>query len=117
MLSDEAALASLEETSTPLVLVGHSHVALAISLVEGQLDGGLAPAETSVELDGRRWLLNPGSVGQPRDGDPQAAWLLIDSDARRATFRRVPYPIEQTQSEIFKEGLPLALAVRLSHGI
>ena len=117
VLSDEAALASLEETSTPLVLVGHSHVALAISLVEGQLDGGLAPAETSVELDGRRWLLNPGSVGQPRDGDPQAAWLLIDSDARRATFRRVPYPIEQTQSEIFKEGLPLALAVRLSHGI
>ena len=67
--------------------------------------------------EGSKYLVNPGSVGQPRDGDPQAAWLLIDSDARRAPFRRVPYPIEQTQSEIFKEGLPLALAVRLSLGI
>jgi len=117
VLSDEVALASFEETTAPLVLVGHSHVALAISLAEEGLDGGLAPATTTVELDGRRWLLNPGSVGQPRDGDPQAAWLLIDSDARRATFRRVPYPIEQTQAEIHKEGLPLALAVRLTHGI
>jgi diadenosine tetraphosphatase ApaH/serine/threonine PP2A family protein phosphatase len=117
VLSDEVALASFEETTAPLVLVGHSHVALAISLAEERLDGGLAPATTTVELDGRRWLLNPGSVGQPRDGDPQAAWLLIDSDARRATFRRVPYPIEQTQAEIHEEGLPLALAVRLTHGI
>ena len=53
VLSDEAALASLEETSTPLVLVGHSHVALAISLVEGQLDGGLAPADGAGHPTGR----------------------------------------------------------------
>ena len=117
MLTDEIALASFEQTTAPLVLVGHSHVALAISLVAGQLGGGLAPAATTVDLDGTRWLLNPGSVGQPRDGDPHAAWLLIDSEAGRATFRRVPYPIGQTQSEMYKEGLPLALAVRLTHGI
>jgi diadenosine tetraphosphatase ApaH/serine/threonine PP2A family protein phosphatase len=117
VLSDEVALASFEQTAAPLVLVGHSHVALAISLADQQLGGGLAPATTTVELDGPRWILNPGSVGQPRDGDPHAAWLLIDADARRATFRRVPYPIEETQSEIHQEGLPLALAVRLTHGI
>jgi diadenosine tetraphosphatase ApaH/serine/threonine PP2A family protein phosphatase len=117
VLTDEIALASFERTTAPLVLVGHSHVALAISLVGGELGGGLAPATTTVELDATRWLLNPGSVGQPRDGDPHAAWLLIDSDAGRATFRRVPYPIEQTQAEMYKEGLPLALAVRLTHGI
>jgi diadenosine tetraphosphatase ApaH/serine/threonine PP2A family protein phosphatase len=117
VLTDEIALESFERTTAPLVLVGHSHVALAISLVGGELGGGLAPAATTVDLNGTRWLLNPGSVGQPRDGDPAAAWLLIDSDAGRATFRRVPYPIEQTQSEIYEEGLPPALAVRLTHGI
>ena len=117
VLTDEIALASFDQTTAPLVLVGHSHVALAISLVNGELGGGLAPAATTVELNGPRWLLNPGSVGQPRDGDPHAAWLLIDSGAGRATFRRVPYAVEQTQSEIYEEGLPLALAVRLTHGI
>ena len=87
--------------------------------MRARLPAGLtaAPAATTVELDGTRWLLNPGSVGQPRDGDPHAAWLLIDSEAGRATFRRVPYPIEQTQAEMYEEGLPLALAVRLTHGI
>ena len=117
VLTDEVALASFQRTSAPLVLVGHSHVALAIALVGEHLEGGLAPAATTVELDATRWLLNPGSVGQPRDGDPHAAWLLIDSDARRATFRRVPYAIEQTQAEIQEEGLPPALAARLTHGI
>ncbi len=117
VLSDEVALASFQRTSAPLVLVGHSHVALAISLVDDELGGGLAPAETTVALDGTRWLLNPGSVGQPRDGDPHAAWLLIEPDERRATFRRVPYAIEQTQAEIHERGLPPALASRLSHGI
>ena len=99
------------------MLVGHSHVALAVSLENDQLSGGLAPAETTVALDGPRWLLNPGSVGQPRDGDPHAAWLLIEPEAGRATFRRVPYPIDQTQAEIHEHGLPPALAARLSHGI
>ena len=117
VLSDEVALASFARTSEPLILVGHSHVALAISLEADQLGGGLAPAETTVALDGPRWLLNPGSVGQPRDGDPHAAWLLIEPEARRATFRRVPYAIDQTQAEIHEQGLPPALASRLSHGI
>lgn len=117
VLSDEVALASFARTTEPLVLVGHSHVALSISLEADQLGGGLAPAGTTAELDGTRWLLNPGSVGQPRDGDPHAAWLLIEPEARRATFRRVPYPIDQTQAEIHERGLPPALAARLSHGI
>jgi diadenosine tetraphosphatase ApaH/serine/threonine PP2A family protein phosphatase len=117
VLSDEVAFASFERTTAPIVLVGHSHVALAISLANEQLGGGLAPASTTVELDGARWILNPGSVGQPRDGDPHAAWLLIESELHRATFRRVPYPIAQTQAEMHEEGLPPALAARLAHGI
>ncbi len=116
VLSAEAAYFSLLTTKAPLVLVGHSHVALAIGLDEAELHGGLAPAGTEIELDGR-WLLNPGSVGQPRDGDPRAAWLELDTEARFARFRRVAYPIERTQAEIREHGLPESLATRLAHGI
>jgi diadenosine tetraphosphatase ApaH/serine/threonine PP2A family protein phosphatase len=60
--------------------------------------------------------VNPGAVGQPRDGDPRAAYLLLDLDAQRATFRRVVYDIDQTQAEIRAAGLPDLLAERLSLG-
>ena len=63
-----------------------------------------------------RTLLNPGSVGQPRDGDPRAAWLLLDLDARFAAFRRVEYPVSETQREIHDQGLPDSLAERLALG-
>jgi diadenosine tetraphosphatase ApaH/serine/threonine PP2A family protein phosphatase len=117
VLSAEAALAALELTEAPLVLVGHSHVPLAIVLEDGNLAGGLAPDGTEADLGGGRLLLNPGSVGQPRDGDPRAAWLLLDLDARRASFRRVEYQVERTQAEIHERGLPDALAQRLAHGL
>ncbi len=115
VLTDEAARATLELTSAPIVLVGHSHVALAISADGGELLGGLAPAGSEVELKGR-WLLNPGSVGQPRDGDPRAAWLLLDLDRRFAFFRRVQYSIQQTQAEMRERGLPGTLVARLARG-
>jgi diadenosine tetraphosphatase ApaH/serine/threonine PP2A family protein phosphatase len=116
VLSDETAAATFALTHEPLVLVGHSHAALQIELRDGQLAGGLAPAGTEVELASARWLLNPGSVGQPRDGDPRAAYLLLDLDAQRASFRRVPYDIDQTQAEIRAAGLPELLAERLAVG-
>jgi diadenosine tetraphosphatase ApaH/serine/threonine PP2A family protein phosphatase len=117
VLSEDVAYASLRLTTAPLVLVGHSHVALALAWDGGLLQGGLAPAETEAALDDLRWLLNPGSVGQPRDGDARAGWLLLDMDAGRASFRRVEYPIETTQAEMSAAGLPHALSVRLAHGI
>jgi predicted phosphodiesterase len=115
VLTEESARATLELSEAPVVLVGHSHVALAVTLKGREVLGGLAPAGTSIELNGR-WLLNPGSVGQPRDGDPRAAWLLLDLERRFAAFRRVQYPIKQTQSEIRERGLPRALADRLGRG-
>jgi predicted phosphodiesterase len=115
ILTEEAARATLELSSSPLVLVGHSHVALAITLDGREVLGGLAPGGTELELEGR-WLLNPGSVGQPRDGDPRAAWTLLDLERRFAAFRRVEYPIGQTQSEMRERGLPAALAARLGDG-
>jgi predicted phosphodiesterase len=116
VLSDEAASATFMLTEEPLVLVGHSHAALQISLREMVLEGGLAPNGTEVELSDGRWLLNPGSVGQPRDGDPHAAYLLLDLDAQRASFRRVAYDIELTQWEMREAGLPDALIERLTVG-
>jgi len=116
VLSDEAAEATLALTDTPLVLVGHSHAALQVSLRDGVLDGGLAPDGTELDLAEGRFLLNPGSVGQPRDGDPRAAYLLLDFGAGRATFRRVEYDIARTQAEILEAGLPEPLALRLSGG-
>jgi predicted phosphodiesterase len=115
VLTEEAAHATLELTKAPVVLVGHSHVALALAQEGDGVAGGLAPAGTDIELSGR-WLLNPGSVGQPRDGDPRAAWLLLDLERGFASFRRVAYPIEKTQSEIRERGLPWALAARLERG-
>jgi diadenosine tetraphosphatase ApaH/serine/threonine PP2A family protein phosphatase len=117
VLSEQVALASLRATEAPLVLVGHSHVALALGAEDGLVQGGLAPGGTVVDLGARRWLVNPGSVGQPRDGDARAAWLLVDLDARVATFRRITYDVEQTQAEIRARGLPEGLASRLSHGV
>jgi diadenosine tetraphosphatase ApaH/serine/threonine PP2A family protein phosphatase len=81
------------------------------------LSGGLAPADTELELEGVRALLNPGSVGQPRDGDPRAAYLLLDLQARRATYRRVEYDVKQTQREMRDAGLPEMLAGRLELGL
>jgi predicted phosphodiesterase len=115
ILSEEAARATFELAPADLILVGHSHVALALQQSDGGVAGGLAPAGTEVALEGR-WLLNPGSVGQPRDGDPRAAWVMLDLDRRFASFRRVTYPVEKTQAEMRERGLPPSLAARLSRG-
>jgi predicted phosphodiesterase len=117
VLSREGARLSLLATSAPLVLVGHSHVQLAFGSDRGPVAGGVATDGQEIDLAHGRWLINPGSVGQPRGGDPRAAWLLIDDRAGRATFRRTRYPIERTQAEMQARGLPGALASRLEHGV
>lgn len=115
VLTEDAARATLDLAQAPLVLVGHSHVALAITTEEDRVVGGQAHGGAEVTLEGR-WLLNPGSVGQPRDGDPRAAWLLLDLEGMFAQFHRVPYSIERTQAEMRERGLPGSLAARLERG-
>jgi diadenosine tetraphosphatase ApaH/serine/threonine PP2A family protein phosphatase len=118
VLDGWSAARSLEAAPEHHVLVGHSHVALQISVdADGTQAGGLAAAGTEVELGDARRILNPGSVGQPRDGDPRAAWLVIDTESGRATFRRTEYPIGRTQADVRAAGLPEGLAARLEHGL
>jgi diadenosine tetraphosphatase ApaH/serine/threonine PP2A family protein phosphatase len=115
VLTPDVAEASMAAVSQDLVLVGHSHVALRYGAADGEL---LLSAEgTELDLGDGRWLLNPGSVGQPRDTDPRAAWLLLDLEARRASFRRVEYDVAKTQQEIRDRGLPDSLAARLEFGV
>jgi diadenosine tetraphosphatase ApaH/serine/threonine PP2A family protein phosphatase len=105
-------------------LIGHSHVALFFSSPDGE-EGESAPPEargwqagagTRLEIDEGRWLINPGSVGQPRDGDPRAAWLELDTDSWEATYHRVAYDIERAAGAIEEAGLPEHLARRLFVG-
>ena len=102
--------------------IGHSHVALFFALpedgAEGQSDarGAQAGAGTSLEVGRGRWLINPGSVGQPRDGDARAAWLEFDTEAWRATFHRVAYDIDRAADAIVSTDLPEHLARRLYVG-
>jgi diadenosine tetraphosphatase ApaH/serine/threonine PP2A family protein phosphatase len=97
--------------------VGHSHVALWFHRDDpGKVSGAPAAAELERDLSSGEWLVNPGGVGQPRDGDPRAAWLLLDTDTWKATWRRVEYPIDEAARAIEEAGLPQILAERLYEG-
>lgn len=107
-----------------VAFIGHSHVALFFALASEtqggkphDARGAQAAGGTTLDLSRGRWLINPGSVGQPRDGDPRAAWLEIDKEAGWATFRRTDYPVERTQTEMREQGLPEILAERLATGV
>jgi len=107
----------LDATDAPVSLVGHSHVALAFARRDGELAAGAQRrAGEQVDLRGGRFLLNPGSVGQPRDGDPRAAWLALDLDQATATWQRTEYDIAGAQDAIRAAGLPDSLAERLEYG-
>jgi predicted phosphodiesterase len=98
-------------------LIGHSHVALSFVRREGELATG-EPQRAGEDLDisNGEWLLNPGSVGQPRDGDPRAAWLLLDVEAMSASFKRTEYDVAGAAGAIRQARLPDSLAERLEYG-
>jgi predicted phosphodiesterase len=97
-------------------LVGHTHIPLVFRERHGNVQAMAVDPESRLVLDKRRTFLNPGSVGQPRDGDPKASYLILDTTAGRATWQRVAYHIEGTQKAMLEAGLPARLARRLSSG-
>ena len=113
------AVRALKTSRRPLCLFGHTHWSITFELARGRVDT-VGPSGTSVASiplqPGSKYLVNPGSVGQPRDGDPRAAYALADTSAKRVELFRVDYPIETTQSKVIKAGLPEVLAQRLAVG-
>jgi predicted phosphodiesterase len=100
-----------------ICLIGHSHVALSFWRAAGQPATGTTRGDgEGLELDSGEWLINPGSVGQPRDGDPRAAWLELDDEALTAVYRRVEYDIAGAGAAIRAARLPDSLAERLNYG-
>ncbi len=117
VLSAEQADACLDAQEQPIALVGHSHVSLFFVRQESEeIRGAQSSDGTLLDLGAGRWLINPGSVGQPRDGDPRAAWLELDTDGAAARFHRVPYDVERAAAAIVAAGLPRRLAERLKVG-
>jgi diadenosine tetraphosphatase ApaH/serine/threonine PP2A family protein phosphatase len=116
VIDDRTAQHCVDLQSSPLALIGHSHVPLVWGYAGGRFVGGMAPGDTMIELGEGRFLLNPGSVGQPRDGDPRAAFLILDTTANTATWRRVDYDIGRAQAAIAEAGLPQRLGSRLAEG-
>jgi predicted phosphodiesterase len=116
VIDDRTAAICLEQQGSPISMVGHSHVPLAYGYDGDTFLGGMAGAETELTTLPGPFLLNPGSVGQPRDGDPRAAYLLLDLDTGQARWRRVDYDVQDAQRAIREAGLPLRLGARLAEG-
>jgi predicted phosphodiesterase len=117
LMSPEQAEAHFALQETPVSIVGHTH--LQFAAVERE---GARPAFTTLDerkglaLEDQRVILNPGSVGQPRDGDPRAGYLLYDVDERIVTWVRVEYDVASAQRKIIDAGLDRRLADRLAVG-
>jgi predicted phosphodiesterase len=115
--SPSIAAGVFDSFDTSHCLVGHTHVPLAFRQAHGGIETIDPALDAPLQLDERRTILNPGSVGQPRDGDPRASAMVLDTGALTATWMRVPYPIAETQAAMRSAGLPIRLVERLSYGV
>jgi len=118
ILDANLAYANFPHFSEPICLVGHTHVPIAFVLDEQRqrCEALIPPLAEPLELKPSRMIINPGSVGQPRDGDPRASYAVLDADNMTWEFRRVPYPVEITQERMRARGLPRRLIERIEMG-
>jgi predicted phosphodiesterase len=116
VLSTSQAGDCMDEMAPRVAAIGHTHVALHFTRTDARVTGEAMAGGSELELAAGEWLLNPGSVGQPRDGDPRAAWLSLDLESWSARWRRVEYPVGQAAEAIEAAGLPRALGDRLFIG-
>jgi predicted phosphodiesterase len=117
VLSGLTAELCFDSTDFRVSFIGHSHVALSFHRPEGFPAAGSTQREgTELDLTQGDWLVNPGSTGQPRDGDPRAAWLMLDTERQTCTYMRAEYDIAGAQAAIRAARLPDSLAERLQYG-
>lgn len=109
---------AFEAATAPVCFYGHTHFAVVFRMAKDLLEIVSPPdGETALTIDPQsRYLVNPGSVGQPRDGDPRAAYAIYDTATKRLDLIRLAYPLEITQEKMLKVGLPDPLARRLALG-
>jgi predicted phosphodiesterase len=119
LLSSFDALDVFEQTDFPIVFFGHTHLPMFFACQHGAVRMvRIGEERTSLVLDpDARYLINPGSIGQPRDRDPRASFVTYDSTRRVVTWHRVRYPVERARQRILKAGLPQGLGNRLLHGV
>ncbi len=113
------AVRALDSASRPLCLFGHTHLPVVFRRDPSVFDGFMPAGSEDTTLDlveGTAYLVNVGSVGQPRDGDPRAAFGIYESGARTLLMRRISYPVQEAQRRILNAGLPSSLANRLGIG-
>jgi len=113
------ALRALKSSVRPLCLFGHTHCPVAFGLADDTLESTAPAPPLAVQfflIGQSKYLVNPGSVGQPRDGDPRAAYAIVDVEKRRIELFRLKYPVEQAQAKVIRAGLPDMLAKRLAVG-
>jgi diadenosine tetraphosphatase ApaH/serine/threonine PP2A family protein phosphatase len=117
IVSVPVARANLAMLTTPFGLFGHTHLPMVYAEIDGAVEQ-IEPADGSTfTLAGRRALINPGSVGQPRDGIVTSSFMLVDTDAGTCTWRRVPYDIAAVQGAMTAARLPRRLVDRLTYGL
>ncbi len=118
LLSVASARASFAVLDSPFCLVGHSHVPLVFEEHRGSGTCSFLSLSVDVplQLGEHRLIINPGGVGQPRDGDPRASYAIYDSENRAIQHYRVPYDVAVTQRRMERYGLPVHLIERLGHG-
>lgn len=116
LLSLEQARENLDHFTTAYCLVGHSHVPLVFEQTGHGMAYRVLNDGVKIELGESRLIINPGGVGQPRDGDPRAAYAIYDSETHTIFHYRAEYDIAVTQRKMAEHGLPLSLILRLSHG-
>jgi len=113
----DTARASFEAASFPWCLVGHTHIpAVFVQAGQSVIGEPLLPDHPVRLAADRRYIINVGSVGQPRDGDPRAAYAWLDTEAQTVNLVRLAYPVARTQEKMRQAGLPPMLAERLAYG-
>jgi len=116
VINEDIARANFVDLETPIGLHGHTHLPMAWLKSDQRIDAIIPGPDSSLRLEGRAALLNPGSVGQSRDGDRRASWLEMDTEAGIATWRRTAYDVEAVRRAMLDVGLPSRLAERLRRG-
>jgi diadenosine tetraphosphatase ApaH/serine/threonine PP2A family protein phosphatase len=118
ILDSYTAAINFEHFETPYCLVGHTHVPIVFEETDPNHVSFHRPDYTTERLlADNRLIINPGSVGQPRDSDPRAAYALLDTDTNIWQFKRVDYPITITQDKMRQYGIPSRLIKRLEFGL